>query len=165
LGQQDKTAGATANPRKFSIYQDGMQGYDSSYGAPETFRNRFQSGFYDGYQDGYANRTRALPEAVAPASAAPVAPSAPEAPVAPEAGSASMPTTLAGGAGQRLPRGVQHRAVGRQLERGLQCHRQPRVQGCAGGIQHGAGRQRGVSDGVSDRFPPGLRRRLQPSSV
>lgn len=98
LGQQDKTAGATANPRKFSAYQDGMQGYDSSYGAPETFRNRFQSGFYDGYQDGYANRTRALPEAVAPASAAPVAPSAPEAPVAPEAGSASMPTTLAGAA-------------------------------------------------------------------
>ncbi|MGN6593703.1 MAG: hypothetical protein ACTHJX_12475 [Terriglobales bacterium] len=94
LGQQDKDAGATANPRKFSVYQDGMQGYDSSYGAPETYRNRFQSGFYDGYQDGFAGRARALPESAAPA---PVAPTAPVAPPAPEPGATLDSTAKANG--------------------------------------------------------------------
>ncbi|MGH9468660.1 MAG: hypothetical protein ACRD1Y_15025 [Terriglobales bacterium] len=80
LGVQDKTAGEGADARKYSVYQDGMQGYTAEYGSQATYRTRFQNGFSDGYFDGYSGRKRAL---LAPPAAADTP--------APEAASDSAP--------------------------------------------------------------------------
>ncbi|TAN22248.1 MAG: hypothetical protein EPN33_08230 [Acidobacteria bacterium] len=60
LGVKDKAAGAGANARKFTAYEDGSAGYTAAYGSRQTYRTRFQNGFSDGYFDGYNGRERAL---------------------------------------------------------------------------------------------------------
>ncbi|MGH9414026.1 MAG: hypothetical protein ACRD0Y_09840 [Terriglobales bacterium] len=60
LGAQDKTAGVGADARKYTAYQDGLDGYTEAYGSKQTYRTRFQNGFADGYYDGYNGRQRAL---------------------------------------------------------------------------------------------------------